>query len=154
MEKKIWTQLEKDILERLESISIEQGLAFRNSYQAIIGFPSDGFRSDGMVIIGDILIAIEVEAGQMHPDTNVGKYWFLQKKYKEYDKIFLFHIFTPTYNSYNWRKELANFYAEKMKDDIPFEYNLIDERNNEDYTDVLERCWGEIEIKIMKQLNK
>ena len=48
-------------------------LAFKNGNQAIPGFPSNGFRADGLLTDGETLLAIEVEVAQTHPDTNVGK---------------------------------------------------------------------------------
>ena len=71
-----WSNLEKDLVNWLSSFAGEK-LQFRNSYQAIIGFPPDGLRSDGMLTDGEVLIALEIEAGQTHPDTNIGKYWLI-----------------------------------------------------------------------------
>ena len=128
-----WKQLENDLINWLPNFSTKK-IQFRNSYQAIIGFPSDGFRSDGMLTDGEVLIAVEVEAGQTHPDTNIGKYWFLQTRYKHYKKIILLHIYTPDFDSYGWRKKLAEFYIEEMKElKIPIEYILLNYRNNIDY---------------------
>ena len=76
---KKWLNFEKDLVDWLSHFSNEN-LKFRNSYQAIVGFPQDGFRSDGMLTDGNVLLAIEVEAGQTHPDTNVGKYWLLHSQ--------------------------------------------------------------------------
>lgn len=133
---KEWTELEKDLTKWIKRISEINQLKFRNSYQAIIGFPSNGFRSDGMLIINNTLIAIEVEAGQINPDTNTGKYWLLYDKYKKYDEIILFHIYTPKFNSYKWRKELGEFYIEKMKENTPIDYILMDYRNCKKYDQV------------------
>jgi len=90
-----------------------------------------------MITDGKILVAIEVEAGQMHPDTNVGKYWLLHDEFKKYEKIILFHVYTPDYNSYGWRKKLAEFYASKMRAELPFEYILMDCRSSIDYAGIL-----------------
>lgn len=128
-----WKELEKEICNWLRSFECSQ-ISFRGPNQAIIGFPSDGFRSDGMVTDGEVLIAIEVEAGQMHPDTNVGKYWLLNNQYKAYKKVILFHVYTPEYNSYGWRKQLGEFYAVKMSAEMPFDYVLMDYRKAADFS--------------------
>ena len=133
---KEWTDLEKDLTEWIKRISEINQLELRNSNKAIIGFPSDGFRSDGMLKINNTLIAIEVEAGQTHPDTNTGKYWLLYDQYKKYDKIILFHIYTPKFNSYNWRKKLGEFYIKKMKVNTPIDYILMDYRDSQIYDHV------------------
>jgi hypothetical protein len=127
-----WFQLEQDLGNWLSTYG-EGKLTYKNSYQAIFGFPSDGFRSDGMLTNGKVLIALEIEAGQMHPDTNVGKYWLLQSQDQAYEKIILFHVFTPRFDSYGWRKKLGEFYAKKMGAEIPFEYVLVDKRESVDY---------------------
>ena len=132
-----WRQLENDISTWLEGFSSNH-IQYRNSHQAIIGFPTDGFRSDGMLTDGNVLIAVEIEAGQTHPDTNVGKYWFLQTRYKRYEKIILLHIYTPHFNSYGWRKKLAEFYIEEIKKlKLPVEYVQLDYRNSIDYQKTL-----------------
>ena len=133
-----WKQLERDVGDWLKSFATD-GIQFRNSFQAIVGFAFDGFRSDGMLTNGDILLAVEVEASQMHPDTNVGKYWLLHDEFKAYKKIILFHAYTPTFNSYGWRLRLGEFYANKMKAEVPIEYTLLDyrSRNAGEYDAVL-----------------
>jgi hypothetical protein len=103
-------------------------LEFKSGRQAIPGFPSDGFRADGLLTNGKVLLALEVEVKQTHPDTNVGKYWLLSE-YQQYEKVILFHVYTPAYNSYGWRKTLGEFYASKMGAEIPFEYHLLDVRD-------------------------
>lgn len=67
----MWTNLEKDLVDWLKIFSSDT-LQFRNSYQATIGFPPDGFRSEGMLTDGITLLAVEVEAAQSHPDTKRG----------------------------------------------------------------------------------
>jgi hypothetical protein len=126
------------------------GIYFRNSYQAIIGFPSGGFRSDGMLTDNDVVIAIEVECKETNPDTNTGKYWLLYK-YKPYKKIILFHIYTPDFNSYGWHKKLAEFYIEQMKSEVPIEYILLDFRNANDYHQTLMEIKKKIEEKVRKE---
>jgi hypothetical protein len=144
-----WKQMEKDLSSWLSTFT-RNGIYFRNSHQAIIGFSSDGFRSDGMLTDNDVVIAIEVECGQTHPDTNTGKYWLLYKN-KPYKKIILFHIYTPDFNSYGWRKELAEFYIEQMKSEVPIEYILLDFRNANDYHQTLMELKKKIEEKVGKE---
>ncbi len=143
----IWFELEKKIIDWLTGFSSEK-IEFRNSYQAIVGFPNNGFRSDGMLTDGKTLIAVEVEAGQMHPDTNVGKYWFLYDEYPKYSKIILFHIYTPAFNSYEWRMKLASFYAGKMEKNFPFEYRLCDYRKESSFEDVFRKIIIDIELTL------
>lgn len=144
-----WQQLEKDIYQWLSSLALKR-VEFRNAYQAIIGFPYDGFRSDGMLANDSVLMAVEVEAGQTHPDTNTGKYWLLNAKYKSYEKIILFHIYTPDFNSYGWRKKLAEFYVEKMRSEVNIEYILLDYRSAQDYTSTL----NEIKVTVGQKTNQ
>lgn len=126
-----WKQLERDLSSWLKDRAIPP-LEYRGSFQAIPGFPSDGFRSDGLLTDGRVLLALEVEAGQNHPDTNVGKYWLLSQ-YHTYERIILFHVYTPDFNSYGWRKALGEFYADKMKPEVPIDYTQLDYRAATDY---------------------
>lgn len=151
VKKNKWIQLESDLSKWLSKFSSEK-IIYKNSHQAIVGFPSDGFRSDGMLTDDNILLAIEVEAGQTHPDTNTGKYWLLYN-YKMYKKIVLFHIYTPKFDSYGWRKELAEFYIEQMKSEVPVEYKVIDCRNSDDYDKVLSELKKKIKRKIKKDFD-
>jgi hypothetical protein len=48
--------------------------------------------------------------------------------------VTLIHVYTPAYNSYPWRMRLGQFYAEKMKSELPFEYVLLDRRSATDIT--------------------
>ena len=57
-----WKRLENDIATWLCDYENDM-VHFRNSYQAITGFPFDGFRSDAMLANETTLLAIEVEAG-------------------------------------------------------------------------------------------
>lgn len=141
-----WAQLEQDIGNWLGAFA-NDSILFRNSFQAIPGFPYDGFRSDGLLATDDTLIAIEIEASQEHPDTNVGKYWLLYDEFKKYKKIILFHIYTPAFNSYGWRLRLGKFYAEKMESVMPLEYIFLDYRSRQlhEYADVL----AEIKEKVL-----
>ncbi len=143
----LWKHLEQDITNWLSSYSSDS-VEFRNSYQAIVGFPSDGPRSDGMLSGKNTLIAVEIEAGQTHPDTNVGKYWLLHAKYKQYKKYILFHIYTPDFNSYGWRKKLGEFYACKMRLEVPMDYVVLDYRKAKNYDTTL----TEIKTLIQKRI--
>jgi hypothetical protein len=141
-----WTQLESDLSTWLKTFA-RPGLEYRGPNQAILGFPSDWFRSDGLLTDGRVLLAIEVEASQMHPDTNVGKYWLLQR-HRAFDKTILFHIYTPAYNSYKSRKALGEFYAEKMKSEMPLEYIQLDCRQATDYHATLTHLRTQIEPRV------
>ncbi|MFC2005564.1 hypothetical protein ACFLVG_01200 [Chloroflexota bacterium] len=55
-----WKSLEKDIIGWLSTFSSDD-IEFRNSFQAIIGFPSNGQRSDGMLSNDNTLLAVEIE---------------------------------------------------------------------------------------------
>jgi len=148
-ERSKWKQMENDLSSWLKTFT-RNGIYFRNSHQAIIGFPSNGFRSDGMLTDNEVLIAIEVECGQTHPDTNTGKYWLLYKT-APYKKIILFHIYTPDFNSYGWRKKLAEFYIEQMKSEVPIEYILLDFRNANDYHQTLMELKKNIKEKVREE---
>ena len=144
-----WKRLEGDLSTWLKS-QVRSGLVFRGSYQAIPGFPTDSFRSDGLLTDGKILIALEVEAGQMHPDTNVGKYWLLNSTHP-YEKIVLFHVYTPDFNSYGWRKQLGEFYATKMLREVPIEYIQFDLRQATDYDATLAKLRSDIGARVLKE---
>lgn len=101
-------------------------LTFTNRIQAIPSFPSNGFGADGLLTDGEVVLALEVEVKQTHPDTNVGKYWLLSQ-YQAYVKVILFHVNTLGYTSYPWRLQLGEFYASKMAIELPFEYKLLDQ---------------------------
>lgn len=145
-----WKQLERDICQWLATFASE-GIEFRNSYQAIVGFPSGGFRSDGMLADDRILVAVEVEAGQTHPDTNTGKYWLLAAEHKPYEKIVLFHVYTPDFNSYGWRKKLAEFYVERMSSEVPIDYVLLDYRTATDYDTTLTEIKATIGARVKQE---
>ena len=122
-----WLRFESQLADWMKSFQSNK-LQFTNGYQAIPGFPSDGFRADGLLTDGKVVVALEVEVKQTHPDTNVGKFWLLNQ-YKTYEKVVLFHVYTPEYTSYPWRLKLGEFYAEKMSEELPFEYHLLDLRD-------------------------
>lgn len=153
-----WSELEKDLTAKLRKYqeTHPDGLTYRGPYQSILEKTeagekcTDGFRSDGLLKNDKFLLAIEVEAGQTHSDTNVGKYWFIQTQHK-FKKIVLFHIYTPKHNSYPHRKELAKFYAKKMKNDgIPLEYipKTYTAGDGSDYQSVLDEVWKLVSEKI------
>ena len=127
-----------------------KNLRFTNGYQAIPGFPSDGFRADGLLTDGRVVVALEVEVKQTHPDTNVGKYWLLNQ-YRAYQKVALFHVYTPAYNSYPWRLQLGEFYASKMAKEFPFEYELLDQRGAENIDSSFEVVTNILEQRIIQE---
>jgi hypothetical protein len=122
---------------------LRPGLTFTSGRQCIPGFPVDGFRADAALTDGRVLVAVEVEVRQHHPDTNVGKYWLLGR-HRQYDKVILVHVYTPAYDSYGWRKSLGEFYAEKMKAEMSFEYVVMDCRTATDVDATLEKVLGVI----------
>lgn len=130
-------------------------LTFKSGRQAIPGFPYNAFRADGLLTNGNVLLALEVEGKQTHPDTNVGKYWLLSE-YKQYEKVILFHVYTPAYNSYGWRKTLGEFYASKIMKELPFEYHVFDLRNAPDtesaFNEVAKKLCNRISIEFSKDL--
>ena len=150
-DKENWSNFEAEIVTWLKN-NYSSRFQFKNSYQCIVGFPSDGFRSDGMLTDGKTLLAIEIEARQTHPDTNTGKYWLLHKKYRKYQKIILFHVFTPLFDSYGRRKELAEFYVVEMEKEVPIEYIPKDFRKNTDYNGALSELKDAIQGKIESSL--
>lgn len=143
-----WTQVEGDITQWMRGFARE-GLDFRGPRQCIPGFPPDAFRGDGVLTDGRTLLAVEIEAGQMHPDTNVAKYWLLAS-HKCYEKTILVHVYTPRYNSYNWRKNLAEFLVEKMRHELVLEYCLLDLRKATDYDAVVSEVRRLVELKIQQ----
>lgn len=147
-----WSKLENDLSDWLSTFSSEW-IRFRNPNQALPGLTSDGFRSDGCLTDGKVLIAIEVEVRQTHPDTNVGKYWLLQES-SPYERIILFHIYTPHFDSYEWRKKLGEFYSNKMEREIPIEYIQLDFRNATSYDRTLGRIKKKIRAKIKKEFEE
>jgi len=125
-----WKTLETRLNTWLKEIALKCNLHYRGSNESIYGTPNDCFKSDGMITDGEIMIAIEIERGQYHPDTNVGKYWFIYDRLYRYKKMILIHVYTPLYESFPWRKELASFYASKMINyGNPLEYVELDYRN-------------------------
>jgi hypothetical protein len=132
-----WLAFEAALANRVRQLA-GAPLSFSAGRQRIPGYPGDGFRADAALTDGRSLLAIEVEARQSHPDTNVGKYWLL-RDYKRYNHVALIHVYTPAYNSYGWRKALGEFYAKRMAAEGGFEYVLLDERRATDSAGVLER---------------
>jgi len=131
-----WLEFEASLADWMSAF-MRPGLTFKSGRQAIPGFPPSGFRADGVLTNGNVLLALEVEVKQTHPDTNVGKYWLLSE-HRPYEKVILFHVYTPAYNSYGWRKTLGEFYASKMTMELPFEYHLLDLRNTKNTETALE----------------
>ena len=135
VDKSQWLQLEGDVCAHLKTL-VRHGLRYSGPKQCIPGFPSDGFMSDGCLTDGKSLLAVEVEAAQMHPDTNVGKYWLLQSV-SPYRRIVLVHVYTPKFDSYPWRKRLGEFYVENMSSVVPIDYVQLDRRDATEYAAVL-----------------
>lgn len=130
-----WKPLERALAHWLRNQAGDK-LKFCAGFTAIPGFKSNGFRADGILTDGKSLLALEVECRQNHPDTNVGKFWLLQKTHP-YKKMILIHLFTPAYDSYGSRLELCQFYADKMTADFDFTYILLDRRKATDFNSVL-----------------
>jgi hypothetical protein len=141
-----WLKLEGDVCAYLKSLA-EPNLSYSGPKQCIPGFPKDSFMSDGCLTDGSNLLAVEVEAGQMHPDTNVGKYWLLQTTHP-YRRIVLLHVYTPKYNSYPWRKRLGEFYVEQMPSELAVEYLQLDRRKATDYATVLQEVTDTIDLQV------
>jgi len=140
-----WKSLEKELGNWLAGFASDV-LCFRKR------FPEGGFSSDGMLTDGRILVAVEIEAGQTHPDTNVAKYWWLQEKHRAYDKIILFHVYTPAFNRFEGRKRLGEFLVDKMKEQgIPIEYVPCDYREANSYSAVVSGLREAIERKISEE---
>lgn len=144
-----WAQIESDLAGWMKDFS-QYGLTFCAGRQCIPGFPVDGFRADGLLTNGRVLLALEVELKQNHPDTNVGKYWLLTK-HKKYEKVVLFHLYTPAFDSYGWRKTLGDFYAERMQLELPFEYILLDRRKATDANGTFEEVCSLLRQRIHKE---
>lgn len=147
-----WSSLESSLTTLLCDYANERYLNYRGPKQSILTVDKDGascthcgLRSDGLLVDKEKLFALEVEAGQTHPDTNVGKYWQIQEKHP-FQQIILFHVYTPMINSYGGRMALADFYAEKMSNDFNFIYIKQDRRNHDlsEYDAVLNEIWGDI----------
>jgi hypothetical protein len=144
-----WLQFESRLALWMQSLA-KEGLTFRAGRQSIPGFPYDGFRADGLLTNGRTLLALEVEVRQTHPDTNVGKYWLLEEHYR-YQKVILFHVYTPAYDSYGWRKALGEFYATKMMAALPFEYVQLDLRKATDLGTAFTTVCGAIGPRIQQE---
>lgn len=146
-----WLQFESQLATWMKAFARDD-LPFRAGYQSIPGFPSDGFRADALLTNGRVLLALEVEVRQSHPDTNVGKYWLLSEHHV-YERVVLFHVYTPAYNSYGWRKTLGEFYAKKMTAELPFEYILLDHRTAKDTNAALKDVCAQLEPRIHKEFS-
>lgn len=144
-----WLQYESKLAGWMKQFASEN-LEFTNGFQAIPGFPSDGFRADGLLTNGKVVVALEVEVKQTHPDTNVGKYWLLNQ-YRVYEKVVLFYVYTPEYKSYPWRLQLGEFYASKMAQELPFEYHLLDQRAAESTDAAYEFVTGVLAQRLEKE---
>ena len=141
-----WLAFEEQLAQRIKGLE-RAGLSFSGGRQCIPGFPFDGFRADAALTDGRNLLAVEVEVRQTHPDTNVGKYWLL-REYRLYQKVMLFHVYTPAYDSYGWRKTLGAFYAQKMSQDSEFEYVLVDKREAQDLDRTLDEVFDQVRMAV------
>ncbi|MBI3783303.1 MAG: hypothetical protein HY270_07870 [Deltaproteobacteria bacterium] len=146
-----WLQFESRLAAWMQSFATS-ALRFRAGRQAIPGFPSDGFRADALLTNSQVLLALEVEVKQTHPDTNVGKYWLLSEHH-EYKKIVLFHVYTPAYSSYGWRKTLGEFYARRMSAELPFEYVLLDKKSSPDTETAFAEVCAVLELRIRQEFS-
>lgn len=147
-ERSPWLDLERRVacwLERKAGTRLE----FRNGYQAIPGYPADGFRADALLTDGASLLAVEVEVKQTHPDTNVGKYWLLAE-HRRYQHVVLLQVYTPGYNSYPWRKRLAEYYAIRMQRELPFEYHQLDLRTSTSVDTAFSICVEQMEAHVQR----
>src|SRR5687767_14947952 len=147
---KPWLQFEARLAAWMRGLAANR-LTFRAGRQSIPGFPSDGFRADALLTDGRVLLALEVEVKQTHPDTNVGKYWLLADHHR-YEKVILFHIYTPGYDSYGWRKALGEFYACKMAAELPFEYVAVDLRAETDIEEAFAKACAAIGPRVQQEL--
>ena len=146
-----WLSFEAQIAGWMKEFA-RSGLRFSAGRQCIPGFPSDGFRADGALTDGQTLLALEVEVRQNHPDTNVGKYWYLFEHHA-YKRVVLFHLFTPAFNSYGWHLKLGQFYADKMMAELPFEYVLMDHRRATDIAQTFESATSLIGARIRSEFS-
>jgi hypothetical protein len=144
-----WLALEKQLATWMKGFE-RPDLEYCAGYRRIPGFPSNGFRADGLLTDGETLLALEVEVRQTHPDTNVGKYWLLSEHHK-YKRVILFHLYTPAFNSYGWRLQLGQFYARKMEAELPFEYILLDRRGDTDIEVTFDNVTARIGARIRRE---
>lgn len=77
----------------------------------------------------------------------------LRLKGVQYLQGYLFHVYTPEYNSYPWRLELGKFYASKMSEELPFEYYLLDLRQTESIDSAFDKVACAIEGKIRSEFS-
>ena len=143
-----WLQLEGDVCGYLKSL-VRPGLSYSGPKQCIPGFPTNGFKSDGCLTDGKSLLALEIEAAQMHQDTNIGKYWLLQTV-RPYERIALVHVFTPKFDSYAWRKQLGEFYVGQMPCSLPLDYIQLDRRKAMDYAAVLDEVKRIVDTQVAR----
>jgi len=147
-----WEAFETELNDLLSTIAQQCNLIYKEKKQDIYEKCPQGFKSDGLITDGKVLIALEIERTQKHPDTNVGKYWYVYEKCHKYDKIVLIHIYTPVFESYPWRVELGRFYADKMKEyGVPLEYIVMDYRGKQNDPDTALNEVAEILKKYVNQ---
>lgn len=80
-------------------------------------------------------VFIEIEEGQLHPDTNVTKYWYWLEQERIKDKIFLIHVFGSKFydDSYRSRTQLCGFVAKKISKSFNFKYIPIPKEKHHPY---------------------
>lgn len=145
----LWSRFERDLAEWLRGYA-RQGLRFCAGRTTIPGFPAKGFHADALLTDSRRLLAVEVEIRQSHPETNVGKYWLLSGHCR-YESIILFHIYTPTLDSCGRGMELGRRYAEKLAEELPFHYVVLDRRSARDPRATLEEVQSLIAQRIERE---
>jgi len=118
-------KLTKIVYEKLKE---SFGEAVRKEHPLLPKNKGVSFKADVSVRRGENdFIFVEIEEGQPHPDTNVGKYWMYLRE-NPATKATLVQIlgkeFSVTTNNYKSRVDLAEFIAQKIKKEYPrFEYH-------------------------------
>lgn len=83
------------------------------------------FKSDGMLLTESRALVLEVEVGQTHPDTNVGKYWpLLEMEADPLERLVLVHVIASRRSNVS-RLALAQFYVDKMKQSFGDRFRYI-----------------------------
>lgn len=91
----------------------------------------------------NVLILLEIEKGQKHPNTNVLKLW----PYLESDssiKIILIHVFMPQNVAPKNRVELCNFLGSKLENMFPKQFRYY----KYNWSDITSKDLENIETKI------
>jgi len=140
-----WANLERDVTKWLSSFVSDDIM-----YKKGIGYLR--FMSDGILIKNNRLLAVEIECGQTHPDTNVLKYWRLQSNDPpKYKKLVLLHFFTPGYR-YPGRKELAMFLSKNIPSRAKITYLQKDFPINAEYKHTLREVKSIIHARMKRDI--